>query len=544
MSRSRWPVVALVLLLLTLLAVSCLACVAAVWLRYSVRWGGSRPTSGPSTGPLVSSAGKGTLRLFGEEPSTLDPALVEDSVSAEYVVQIFSGLVALNSELEVVPDLAERWELSPDGRTYTFFLRQEARFHDGRAVTASDVKYSLERACDPRTGSNVAGVYLGDIVGAREMLAGQADEISGVEVVDDRTLRITIDAPKAYFLAKLTYSTAFVVDKQNTEQSNWLQQPNATGPFKLKEHTAEQIVLQRNDYYYRGKPKLAEVTFLLSSGSAMSMYENGELDIVYVGPADVERVRDPANALHAELTMVPQLDVQYIGFDVTQPPFDDVQVRQAFVLAIDREKITNVVWKGMRAPAQGIVPPGLPDYKREGSLLHFDPQGARQLIAESKYKDVANLPPITLSIGGSGTEMPPTIEAIVAMLRENLGVEVAVEESGDILSEQPQMYSIGWIADYPDPEDFLDILFHSQSDLNHMHYSNPEVDGLLEKARVEADTARRMQLYAQAEEMIVADAPWVPLWNSVDYVLTKPYVKGAVYSAAIFPWLSNVYIEQ
>jgi ABC-type oligopeptide transport system substrate-binding subunit len=119
-----------------------------------------------------------------------------------------------------------------------------------------------------------------------------------------------------------------------------------------------------------------------------------------------------------------------------------------------------------------------------------------------------------------------------------------VEQSGDILSDQPQFFTIGWIADYPDPEDFLDILFHSRSNLNHMHYSNPDVDRLLEEARVETSTARRMQLYAQAEETIVADAPWVPLWHSVDYVLTKPYVKGAVYAAAIFPWLSNVSLEQ
>src|SRR5512136_1963355 len=145
MSRSRWPGVALVLLLLCLSLVLCLAYAAAVWplLRPALAGLWSHPASGTSTGPLVSSAGTGTLRLFGEEPATLDPALVEDSVSAEYVVQIFSGLVALDSNLEVVPDLAERWELSPDGRTYTFFLRQEARFYDGRAVTASDVKYSL-----------------------------------------------------------------------------------------------------------------------------------------------------------------------------------------------------------------------------------------------------------------------------------------------------------------------------------------------------------------------------------------------------------------
>ncbi len=537
MSRSRWSVVVLVVLLLCLLLVLCLTCAAAAWLWFY-------PASDSDTGPLVSSTAEGTLRLFGAEPDTLDPALVEDSVSAEYVVQIFSGLVTLNADLELVPDLAERWETSPDGRVYTFFLRPDARFHDGRPVTAADFKYSLERACAPRTGSRVAGVYLGDIVGASAMLAGQTDSIRGIEVLDDHTLRISIDAPKAYFLAKLTYSTAFVVDRQNTAQSDWLQHPNATGPFKLKEWTEEQIVLQRNDYYYRDKPRLEQVVSLLSGGSAMTMYENGELDIVGVGTADVERVRDTANPLHTELTVVPQLDIQYIGFDVTQPPFDDVRVRQAFVLAIDRDKIANVVWKGMMAPAEGIVPPGMPGYARKSSLLGFDPERARQLIAGSRYGDVAGLPPITLSISGWGSDMPPTVEAIVAMYRENLGIEVAVEQSGDILSDQPQMFSIGWIADYPDPEDFLDILFHSDSDLNHMNYSNDQVDRLLEQARLETDTARRMQLYLQAEELIVADAPWVPLWHGVDYVLTKPYVKGAVHAAAIFPWLSNVYIEQ
>jgi len=536
MPRSRWSVVALVVLLLCVLLALCLACAAAAWLWFT-------PASSSGTPPLVSSSGEGTLRLFGAEPDTLDPALVEDSNSAEYVVQIFSGLVTLDANLELVPDLAERWEIGADGRTYTFFLRQDARFHDGRPVTAADFKYSLERACAPRTGSRVAGVYLGDIVGAGAVLAGQTDSISGVEALDDHTLRITIDAPKAYFLAKLTYSTAFVVDRQNITKSNWLQQPNGTGPFKLAEWTDERIVLQRNEYYYRDKPRLQQVILLLSGGSPMTMYENGELDIVGVGTADVERVRDPANPLHAELAVVPQLDIQYIGLDVTQPPFDDVRVRQAFALAIDRSKIASVVWKGMQAPAEGIVPPGMPGYAREAPLLSFDPQRARQLIAESRYHDVAGLPPVTLSISGQGSEMPPTVEAIVAMYRENLGIEVAVEQSSDVLSDEPQMFMIGWIADYPDPEDFLDILFHSDSDLNHMHYASDQVDRLLEQARVEPDTARRMQLYGQAEKLIVADSPWVPLWHSVDYVLTKPYVQGVVHAAAIFPWLSNVYIE-
>jgi len=536
MSRRRWPVVALVVVLLCLLLALCLTCVAAGWFL-------SRPGLGPGTAPSVRPANGGTLRLFSEEPRTLDPALVEDSVSAEYVVEIFGGLVTLDDQLEVVPDLAERWEVSRDGKVYTFYLRQEARFHDGSPVTAADFKYSLERACAPHTGSTVAGVYLGDIVGAQQMLSGQASEIRGVEAVDEHTVRITIDAPKAYFLAKLTYSTAFIVDRRDVERSGWLDQPNGTGPFKLVERSSERIVLQRNEQYHRQKPALEQVILAFSGGSPMSMYENGELDVVAVGPADIERVRDPANPLHADLTVVPQMDVQYLGFDVTQPPFDDVKVRQAFSLALDREKIARVVWKEMKAPAEGIVPPGMPGYERDKPLLGYDPVRARQLMAESKYRDGASFPPVTLSIGGTGTQMPPVVEAIVAMYRENLGIEIQVEQSADVLAGQPQFFSLGWIADYPDPEDFLDILFHSQSGLNHMQYSDSQADKLLEQARVEQDVQQRMQLYHAAEEMIVADAPWVPLWHSVDYVLTKPYIKGAVYASAIFPWLSQVYVE-
>ena len=474
----------------------------------------------------------------------MDPALVEDAVSAEYVVHVFGGLVTLDEALRVVPDVAAGWEISPDGRTYTFSLREDARFHNGRPVTASDFQYSLERACDPQTGSTVASTYLGDIVGAKEMIAGLADRIAGVEVVDDSTLRITIDAPKAYFLAKLTYSTGFVVDREDVQQPDWLERPNGTGPFKLEDRSNQRIVLVRNEHYHRDGPKLQRVVYSLSGGSPVTMYENGELDIVAIGPADVERVLDPANPLNAELTMVPQLNTQYLGFDVTQPPFDDVRVRQAFTLAVDRQKITAVVWKGMRLPARGIVPPGMPGYERAQPLLEYDPQRARPLIAESQYGDVSDFPLVTLSVGGSGVEMDRVTQAIVAMCEENLGIEIEVERSADVLADRPQFFSLGWMADYPDPEDFLDILFHSDSPLNYTNYSNSGVDRLLEEARVEQDPQRRMLLYAEAEEMIVSDAPWVPLWHSVEYVLTKPYVLGVNHAAAIFPWLCDVYLER
>lgn len=535
MPDKRWPVIAIVVLVLAVVA-ACCGCALLSWLFFD---------TGPlaTQSPAPTSASDDTLRLFGGDPDTLDPALVEDSVSAEYVAEIFSGLVGLNDKLELVPDLAERWELSPDGRTYTFALRSEARFHSGRPVTAADVKYSLERACDPQTGSAVAAVYLGDIVGAPAMLAGQAEEISGVRVLDDRQLQITIDAPKAYFLAKLTYSTGFVVNRENAESRDWPRRPDGTGPFKLQEWTKEQIVLERNDAYYGGVPLLKQVVFALQGGSPMNMYENGELDVVYAGTGDIERVLDPENPLHGELTVVPQLDIQYLAFDVNQEPFDDVKVRQAFSLAIDRDKIATVLWKGTVLPAEGVVPPGMPGYTRD-PLVEFDPQRARQLLAESRWKTAEALPPVTLYISGDSGELPASIEAIVAMYRDNLGVEVQVVQDPELLEGRPPFFSMGWIADYPDPEDFLDILFHSGSALNYTHYSNLAVDRLLEAARVERDNQRRIELYKQAEQAIVTDAPWLPLWHSVDYVLTKPYVKGATFAGAIYPWLRTVYIER
>ena len=254
-------------------------------------------------------------------------------------------------------------------------------------------------------------------------------------------------------------------------------------------------------------------------------------------------MRDPANWLSAELSVVPQLDIYYLAFDVHEAPFDDPKVRQAFNLAVDRAKLADVVLSGMVRPAEGIVPPGMPGYEREGALLRFDPEQARRLVTESSYKDVSRMPPITLSIGGSSGELPPHVEALVAMYHDNLGVTVAVEQTENVLDGRSSFWTAGWSADYPDPENFLDILFHSRSDLNRMGYANAEVDKLLEAARVEMDTAQRMWLYAEAERAITADAPWVPLWHTADYVLAKPYVKGGSPAAAIIPWLSSVRID-
>ena len=243
-NKKLFAILAIVLAIFLCLCLSCGGLVA--W------FGFLQPESGDSTAETTASSGGGTLRLFDSAPSVLDPALVQDATSAAYVVEIFSGLVTLDEQLRVAPDLAERWEISPDGKRYTFFLREGAQFQDGKSVQASDFKYSLERACSPQLASPVAASYLGDIVGAQAVMQGQATQISGVRVLDERTLEITIDSPKAYFLSKLTYSTAFVVDKENAQTRGWTLKPNGTGPFKLvksdeKKHRtgAQQSLLPR-----------------------------------------------------------------------------------------------------------------------------------------------------------------------------------------------------------------------------------------------------------------------------------------------------------
>ena len=488
------------------------------------------------------------FNLSGSSPSTLDPALCADAFSAGYIVEIFSGLVTLDRDLNVVEDITESYEISTDGMTYTFHLREGVIFHDGGEVAASDFKYSIERAANPETGSPVVEAYLGDIVGVKEKLGGEVDEVSGVRVVDEETLEITIDAPRAYFLAKLTNPTAFVVDEENVASGDdWWRHPNGTGPFKLEEWQAgRHIVLERNEDFYGGEVKLDRATFHLR-GNSMTMYENDEIQITQVGTTNIERVLDPTNPLNRELVVVPELSVSYIGFNNAVPPFDDEKVRQAFCHAVDKDKITQVLLKDAVSPAGGILPPGMPGYSEELKGLSYDVAKAQQLIAESSYHD--DLPPIVLSVSGSCAGVSAVDSAIAWMWQENLGVEVAIEVMeletflDDMREGRFQAFEIGWIADYPDPEDFLDLLFYSESQENHTGYSNHKVDELLEIARVESEIEARLVIYQDVEQIIVDDAPWLPLWFGQSYYLVKPEVKGFSPAPMVIPVLKGVWIE-
>ncbi len=493
----------------------------------------------------------------GSDPPTLDPQLSGDATSAEYIVEIFSGLVTLDKDLNIVPDIAERWDMSSDGKVYTFNLRKNAQFHNGKPVRAQDFEWSFERACDYRTRSTTADTYMGDIVGCKDKLRGKANEVAGVKVIDDYTLQLTIDQPRAYFLAKLTYPTAFVLDQENVERGGrtWTDKPNGTGPFKLAEYRlGELIALERNDAYYRDpKPQLKRVNYILSGGSAMIMYEQGQLDMTPVGLNDMERVTDATNPLNKELKIIPTMSVFYIGMNVKQPPFDDPKVRQAFSYALDRQKIMDVVYKKTVPVAEGIVPPTMPNYK-DTSLkpLNYDLNKAKQLISESKYGDVSKFPDITFYTVGAGGATSRLIEAVVASLKDNLGVQIQVQQTdwatflNDLNNPNNtnQIWDLGWIADYPDPHDFVDVNFRCGSQQNNTGYCNPDLDKLLDQAASQEDPAKREALYYQAEQIIVNDAAWIPLFYEVQYWLVKPYVKEAYLPPLIKPKLQYYQVEQ
>jgi oligopeptide transport system substrate-binding protein len=494
--------------------------------------------------------GEGVLNLSSSDPTTLDPAIAGDSTSSEYILQIYSGLLRLDDKLKLVGDIALDWNISPDGLVYTFKLRQDVKFQNGRSLTAPDFKYSWERAASPATNSQTALTYLGDIVGISDIIEGKAGSAPGIEVIDDYNLQVTIDSPKSYFLNKLTYPTAFAVAKENVSSgTNWWRKPVGTGPFSLKEWTQNtSLTLERNSTYYGDLAKLNQVKYQFFSGNSMDLYEKGEIDITGVSTSYIEAVRDPGGSFIKDLVESSSLGLSYIGFNCSAPPFDDVNIRKAFSLALDKEKIDSLLYKDMVQKADGILPPGMPGFNPNLVGLKYDVTMAKELIKSSKYGDIAKFPSITLTTSGYGGGGSPALQALIYQWKQNLGVDVRIRQLEpetyfyNLKTEKDQMFDMGWSADYPHPQDFLDILFSSGTNNNYGQYSNPAVDDLIKKANQEINADQSYAYYQQAEQMIVDDAACIPLTFGKNYLLIKSYVKGYSLSPLGFADLNKVSI--
>ncbi len=498
----------------------------------------------------------GVFRRLWADPPTLDPALVTDGTSYAIVIELFSGLVKLTGESDdpIAMDLAESYSVSNDGKTYKFILRDDLRFSDGSPVTASDFKWSWERAAAPDTESPIVDEFLGDIIGVQTIIDGEATTAEGIEVIDDLTLQVTIDAPKPYFIAKLTYPIAFVVNADNVTSGgdNWTDDLVGTGPFVLKNYSiGERMILSKNSHYWGDPAYLDEVHLLLAGGSAMAMYENDEIDITGIGLADLERVTDPEEELSKDVIEVPpSFRTSYIGFNVEEAPFDDVHFRRALNFAVDKQQVADAVFSNLVRPATGVIPPGFVGFNPDLKGLGFDQERAKEELAKSKYADPETRPRIVITLPGTGGSPSLTTEVVADMWRRTLDVDVEIQQVEwatflqDLHRNRLQAFSLAWQADYPDPHTFVDVLFRTGSSINNTNYSNLEVDALLEKANVEADPVRRIELYQEAEEMIVEDAAWLPLWWGVEgKVLVKQRIGGLTFPPLSVPIYQYVYID-
>lgn len=478
-----------------------------------------------------------TLMLLGtSEPGEkeLDPALAQAGGASGLAGLLYSGLVRLTPELEIIPDLAESWQVSPDGSVYTFTLREDLAFHSGRPLTAADVAFSWERAADPATGSTTAAAYLGDIQGVREKLAGRAATISGVKVIDEQTLSVTLDGPRPAFLGKLTYPTSFVLDQDTVDVRGvkWAFAPNASGPYTLRTYQPGKIlILERNIAYHR-PASVGYIAFRFDwQGTPLSYFQAGEIDLAdWFTKDEILQITKKTLLVPAEFHNTTSLCTSLIQMNNSQPPLDDPAVRKALALSIDRQRLIDQFFGANKIPAVSILPPAMPGFSQDLNAGSFRPAEARAALASSRY--AGKLPKITLTRQGSATTANEYANALVGMWQKNLGIKVDVQsidpESFNqvIHKDHGQMVLYGWCADYPDAENFLDGLYHSESEFNVAGYSNPEVDTLLEQTRGETDPTRRLDLYQKIEAMLLADGAAIPLDHNVRFALVRPGVSN------------------
>jgi len=474
-------------------------------------------------------------------PTTFDPALVQDGDTIDVLQQVFEGLVQWSPDNKIVPCLAEKWDVSPNGLTYTFHLRPGVRFQDGAPVTASDVLYSMQRCLDPKLGSSVALNYLGDIQGAKEMNSGKAAALSGVKVVDPQTVAITITKPKAYWIDTLTYPTAYVVSQAEAKPGTPLTADDdakgaGTGAFKLAAYVPDsKVTLAANTTYWGGAPKLAgiERPVIIDAGTRHDEYVRGDVDMLqFESPGDLDNdSKDPV--LKDQVKLFKRASTYYIGLNQKAfPVFADVRVRQALAYATDKQKIVQVVFAGKRDAAQDILAEGIPGFDPKFQGLPYDPAKAKALLAAAGHAGGAGLPPVPLAYRQGQPELEKTVVLLQQMWSDSLGVQVKpqVTEWGAMLDREDkndlECYHIRWAADYLDPQDYYSVLLRSGGPENHVVYANPKFDALCDAADVSQKPAQRAALYRQAAKIAADEVPMIPLYYQQDVELIKPYVSG------------------
>jgi peptide/nickel transport system substrate-binding protein/oligopeptide transport system substrate-binding protein len=493
-----------------------------------------------------SGAGATYRRPLGHDPETLDPARISDVYSRSVSQQIFDGLVQYDQTLMMAPALAEYWKASRDALTWTFTLRKGVRFHHGREVTADDVVFSLTRLLDPRTRSGAADLFM-NVRGARDFREGRAKSVAGLLAQDRYTVQVTLNEAVVPFVAVLAVGHAKIVPRDVVEQLGdaFGRQPVGTGPFRfLRWERGKEIVLGANPDYFDAPPRLRQLVYRIFPGEQRDqMWEEFQKGALEDAPIPARADRRALAAGPATYVKRPMISVKFYGFNVRLKPLNDRRVRQALVYAVNREAIVHDVYRGQFAFARGILPPGTQGFNPRLTGYPYDPQRARELLAEAGYPGGRGLPPIGIWSSVRREDVVREHEQIQRQLAA-AGIPAEVHYLTDwpafskLLDEgKLPVFMYGWYADVPDPDNFLFKLFHSRGARNFFGYANPVVDDALVRARSEQEIQRRVELYRRAEQLILEDAPIVPIFHHTYERVFQPYVRAIEVSGLGDPYI-------
>lgn len=487
-------------------------------------------------------------------PPMLDPHMATDTTSARAYILMFDTLVANSDDgQKIVPWLAESWSTSADGKVWTFKLRKGVHFHKateggkttangGREVTAQDWKWSFERMIRDKSPR----AYFIDVVdGYQEMVDGKAKEWKGIKAVDKYTLQFTLKEPFAPFVSVLAYQALCVVPKEDVTKygKNFRFHPVGTGAFTFEEWKQDQrVTLKKNPNYWRkdanGKqlPYLNGFEIVVIPDSTVAWEEFKKGNINFMRDVPERRVEEARKLLGSSFLYAPQPGIYYFGFNMRKAPFkDNKKLRQAMNYAIDRERMNDLVMEGLFMPATGVMPPSMPGFNKNLKGYQYNPEKAKQLMKEAGYPNGLE---ITMQVNQSDRNKA-VAEAAQAQLAE-LGIKMNIKivDWGlhlDMLDRgECDMYRMGWVVDYLDPDNFLYVNLSSKNPGikgNYSFYENAEVDKLLDQARVVTDQKKRIEMYQKAETIIVDEAPWMFLLYYGNWVATQKYVRNAVLPA-------------
>ncbi len=470
------------------------------------------------------------LRL-DSNPTTLDPAFIVDVTGGFISAKIFNGLVKLDDNLNVVPDIAEKWEVKDGGTTYIFYLRKGMLFTNKREVTAYDFKYSFKRILDPE-GSSPNTWVLDKILGAREYVHGESQDIEGIEILDKYTIKIRLEEPFSPFLNLLTMTAAYVVPDEEVEKwgADFSTHPVGTGPFILKkwEHN-NKLELIRNSNYFFDKPKVDGIIYRIipEELTAVTEFEIGNLDVITIPASDYSKYKD-SHKWKNLISSINGLNTYYLGLNCSRQPFDNIDLRKAVSYSIDRDKILKTFYENRGRLSAGPVPDVLRKWELE-VINTYDPEKARKIVKRLGKKDAEINFYIT-----SDREVVDMAEIIQSYI-EKVGLKVNIKQlewsayKAAINDGIPDMFWLSWWADYPDPENFLFPLFHSSNhgaSGNRTRYTNKEVDRFIEAGQKALNPEDRNYFYMMAEKIITEETPWVLFWHRTDFTLRQTNLKN------------------